>query len=1134
MEGPHYGAQALNSQVLLGGSRGAAAGTASRVVALLPGWPELAELRRCAPRSSAAHRWLQALSGLTAGARATLDGALLAQRARRPGLPLCEEVNLATMVLHGTSCYENVSLLVNGGLRAVAASWRLEPDRVADAETRLSQVVGPPAVFSGSDPPAWGREPPCGLPQPFPLAVLLFGAALRAGWAWELALRLFSGLRSGWVCGHGRGFVPASNDREPPTGRIQAGRWLASRLVSQTDPGSVVTIYFDLRVVAFVECSSPVFASKRRAHVAGKSGRPSLFLPPYIRLPTDAEGRLVIPRLTVTSMVERRHVWVKRIPNMDGVVRALVFGKLCYPRVDWRVVPSSKPNHKSWEQPEVKAVLGLKMGTWLFQGALEWIDPRLPAPSITEPMGSVPKKGPEKFRAIADAREGNKLLADWGVRMHTWQDLADALSPCAIVWGHDLKDGYHLAVLSGCTGELVWGWGVTGLRVLYPEDPEFTHEVGDDGQLTGNREPQVQLLFGWRLHVGCWPWDCCHTCDKSCNGMEFDGCRCRWAVAHFGQKPAGSPLNCVVLCLLRHGAMRGPAAGERRGASRRSLLGCAWVDDFAFYRWVRSHLRCVGLEGGCEVCMAAAVEAEELDAFWMNLCDDLGVPLNLEKRQLRSQSVDYAGFVFNTWTGRLLIQADKLVKLLASVKGLGAAQEMSTRELDGVKGRVQHYSACVRHLRILATELGRLIGTVDESLYDKPRAITTELRSLAGELESVVDRYSESGAALWPPVASSCYASFMRGELGLEFFSLTWDASTFGWAALLRWWERADQSMTLREELLIGTWPFGEDVSEQPYRECLAAPLALEAAARVIDLRGRYGLLRNDAEAAISALRKGSTSSAPMQKSALRVSRLCARLDLDLLIWHVPGMQLVEEGVDGASRGGSHFGDDANLENVAGPSVSDSLWGRIKTAVAALGLRVTVDAFASESNRRAERYWSRFGEPGCEAVDALSVGNWGSSPCPRCGRPHREVIYAFPPSGLIRYVVRKATADSAICVLVVPVATTAPHWSKLIRCSLLSGRQAPDGYLRVRGPGSQLRHATSFDPKELAVFVCDFALAGGGAGSDLGLAPACAGAFEPRKRPLCGGLEDAADRHKLRDLLLAERRAAVTGSGWRI
>ena len=37
-------------------------------------------------------------------------------------------------------------------------------------------------------------------------------------------------------------------------------------------------------------------------------------------------------------------------------------------------------------------------------------------PTITECQGSVPKKGPDKFRAIADAREGNKSLDDWGVR----------------------------------------------------------------------------------------------------------------------------------------------------------------------------------------------------------------------------------------------------------------------------------------------------------------------------------------------------------------------------------------------------------------------------------------------------------------------------------------------------------------------------------------------------------------------------------------------------------------------------------------------------------------------------------------------------------------------------------------------
>lgn len=58
---------------------------------------------------------------------------------------------------------------------------------------------------------------------------------------------------------------------------------------------------------------------------------------------------------------------------------------------------------------------------------------------------------------------------------------------------------------------------------------------------------------------------------------------------------------------------------------------------------------------------------------------------------------------------------------------------------------------------------------------------------------------------LWPPVASSAYASFLQGDLRREFFSLTWDASSNGWAALLRWWEEGPRGRNLLDRLLIGT-----------------------------------------------------------------------------------------------------------------------------------------------------------------------------------------------------------------------------------------------------------------------------------------------------------------------------------------
>ncbi len=39
-------------------------------------------------------------------------------------------------------------------------------------------------------------------------------------------------------------------------------------------------------------------------------------------------------------------------------------------------------------------------------------------------------------------------------------ELASALPWRAIVNGFDVNDGYHIAPFPGCTGELVWGFGI--------------------------------------------------------------------------------------------------------------------------------------------------------------------------------------------------------------------------------------------------------------------------------------------------------------------------------------------------------------------------------------------------------------------------------------------------------------------------------------------------------------------------------------------------------------------------------------------------------------------------------------------------------------------------------------------------
>ena len=60
---------------------------------------------------------------------------------------------------------------------------------------------------------------------------------------------------------------------------------------------------------------------------------------------------------------------------------------------------------------------------------------------------------------------------------------------------------------------------------------------------------------------------------------------------------------------------------------------------------------------------------------------------------------------------------------------------------------------------------------------------------------------------------------------------------------------------------------------------------------------------QNDAKAAISALSKGSFGSLEMQASELRLARVHGRSDMVGRLYHVPILSLVQEGVNGASRG---------------------------------------------------------------------------------------------------------------------------------------------------------------------------------------------------------------------------------------
>ena len=503
--------------------------------------------------------------------------------------------------------------------------------------------------------------------------------------------------------------------------------------------------------------------------------------------------------------------------------------------------------------------------------------------------------------------------------------------------------------------------------------------------------------------------------------------------------------------------------------------------------------------------------------YWISLCGHLAVYLAEDKHQLPWQTMEYGGFLLDTHAGRLAVADGKLPKLLAGVREWRSETVTTIRRLAEQRGRLIHYSQGISYVRILATELSWHIGTEEEPDYDREVQMDAALSALAEGIENLVSVFGPLGRPLWPPVASSLVAAFESGEAKRHLAVLSTDSSPAGWAALLRWWGVEN----IREQLFIGTWPAGATVQEQVHREALGVELGLSAALSSHDLRGWAIIQQNDAQPVVTALRKGSGHSRVLQDMALRVNELCAASRVELIPRHVPGSKLVEDGIDGASRDGAHFGTGANAYSLQGPAVSDGLWELVRDTAARAGHHMTVDRFASAVNRRLPRFNSRYPEPDAEATDALAQLDWNSSSCPTCGRVHREVNYICAPRPLERAALRKAIADGVLAVIVTPLAVTNPFWHKLVRASVLA---TVDGYVRVKGARARMEHSQESGSRELAIFVCDFAPYS--ARQTQTTSAPCAGFFTRRPKKFEGAAPEDAT-------LLRLRRELQHLAGWR-
>jgi len=617
--------------------------------------------------------------------------------------------------------------------------------------------------------------------------------------------------------------------------------------------------------------------------------------------------------------------------------------------------------------------------------------------------------------------------------------------------GSDFDDAYHASKKGGCCGRIRYE------RVL-------------------RVSPSGCAEWGWQTRVGCSPESCSGTCDKARSGISFGELLARFASCHFGEMTAGSPLNALVMQLRRYFATRGPFADKRRTAT------AAWVDDMLLILKNIFHGLCGGLDAGCHSCEGNKALADELEAHWLWLAPLLGFSLSTTKRQLAAQRFVYSGILFDTIRGLYLLPDDKRDKILEDLSSLLASASTTARDLAVVAGRLLHYSICLRHVRPFIPLLWAKIGSESPKVdYDLDILIDAEILSLCSFLLSTVPAVALEGAPLWPMVASSAYGVLCRGDsLRTRLIAVSSDASPSGSSIGLQTPEARDM------EIFPLTWPAGGTPVDQVDREALGVCIAFETAAALVDLSHSSVILRNDSEAALCALRKGSTGSPFLQACAMRLHRLAAEIDTDLLFLHVPGDILIAEGIDKASR--------SLTEAERGPACGPELRVIVQAAARRQGWTLSVDLFACGENSLCPRFYSRYPDAAAAATNALTVPCWNVSLCPACGLRHREASFAFPPRNMIAAFIAKAAADKIRAIVLVPLAVTEPFWPALLQASVTDGQ----GFDILRRPNPLLLHTGGQHFSALALFAVDF---GAASPADPLVSAPCDRATDRRPRP---------------------------------
>ena len=627
----------------------------------------------------------------------------------------------------------------------------------------------------------------------------------------------------------------------------------------------------------------------------------------------------------------------------------------------------------------------------------------------------------------------NVYAEKWRVKYTTVQDICLILTLCALIWVRDLCNAYHLVRLGGCRGK-------TRRLLRWITNPDGTGYVP---------APTFQS--------GCGPGDCLGLCDKSMFGLCVEGNVSRFAVCQFGHKVSHGPLWVLTNTVCTY-------ESRVHGVDAQ-----AFVDDLFKSLAVIIHSLCGGLEGSCPICMAALEEAKAKMIFLDRMMKQCGLEYSTKGDMRILQRHLFIGIIFDTLKGRVFISKEKFDKTMALLQSMIQQAECSSREMAKLRGKFGHQFRCVEGVSPFLVPFNQFVGapeTVAE--WDEVKPISPGLRHTMGTLFRWLPQLYEAGAEMWPLDPRTVLYKWSQGieTPGGPLIVVFWDSSPLAVGISIRRkpgsvWKTG--GMTYEGATTIAT--FRSHLEHQVHRESAGGPLAMQILRSLTDIRGHRVLFVNDCLPVVLAMRKGSQSPR-LQADAEYMALTSLEAGCKSLYLHVPGTEMIAEGVDGAGRDGAR--------RIVGPACSEQGRAKIRRVLAQHGWTITIDLFAATCNRLTDRFASWTDEPESEVVDAFTIPSWDQSACV-CGEVHRETAFIFPPRGLEKAVVRRAKSDGVRAAFVVPTAYKAGYWEAL--------RGRAIAQMQLNDPASDFAHAQA-PLGDHTLFLVDF-------GSSDTATPAC-------------------------------------------